>query len=451
MAEQLPTCGSVILGSLSPQLAKEFGKIIHNYDKLARQVKGVIWDAEEHVSLCSTVLRTVLTSLIQKFDIIFTSEEILQLILVQTLDSVPNLLEFSIKPVFVDQSALLASKVHYLEKLRIFKYPFHCTDEIILQLRLNCPHLKVVEISDSKEVTNASVQHLMELRELKFLDIGKTRIDDEHYGLILSELPNIANIKIPLKKDIVLRHIGMGRLDTITHISNYDSLINGLAEKFPNTTNITLTASSTVLSGLTAFSALRVLTFNFIFYYKCNMTTVIGEIGHRLTDLDVRKGIGVNLQEILTLCPSLVNFSLDTCTFSPLDGNLLDPNVPHFRNVINLKIDNAPYYPFDFSFIRYYDSLKTVLLIEVNIFTVDIVSDIMTLGTFKRLELLQLKEVKSGALTMEGLHMLIEHCPFLKRIEGLGSCPRLNSHLINELKDEVKSNNFDLEIEESVL
>jgi hypothetical protein len=76
------------------------------------------------------------------------------------------------------------------------------------------------------------------------------------------------------------------------------------------------------------------------------------------------------------------------------------------------------------------------------------VRKIIKLGTFKQLEVLQLEEECPGALTMEALRMLIEHCPFLKRIGDLRSCPRFNSNLINELKDEIKSHNFDLDIED---
>jgi hypothetical protein len=356
MPEQLTTFGPAILELLAPRLTKEFGKIIHKYVKLALQVNDIIWDAEEHTSLCSSMFRTVLTPGVQKFDMFFTSAEFLRIIIFETLDSVPELLEFSIKHVIENQSAILASKIHYLRNLQIFMYPFHCTDEIILQLRLNCPHLNVVEISDSKEVTNASAQHLMELRELKFLDLCGTQIDDEHYGLILAELPGIVNIKLHFTTDLISRHITVVRLHTFTHINMYASHINGLAQKCPNTSNITLNSCAADLSGITAFRALRVLTFDVIHYGICNMNAVIGGIGHRLKDLEVFRGMGVNLQEIITLCPFLVNLSLDILTLSPLNGNLLNPNLPHFNNLINLKICNGNFYQVDLSFIRYFVS-----------------------------------------------------------------------------------------------
>jgi hypothetical protein len=86
------------------------------------------------------------------------------------------------------------------------------------------------------------------------------------------------------------------------------------------------------------------------------------------------------------------------------------------------------------------------MLKNINIFTVPFVRKIITLGTFKQLVVLELQEHWPGALTIEALRMLIGHCPFLKCIEGLGRCPRLHSYLIRQLRDEMKSHNFDLKI-----
>jgi hypothetical protein len=107
--------------------------------------------------------------------------------------------------------------IHHLENLQIFTYRTYCTDEIIAQLQQYCPHLTQLDVSYSHKVTNASVQPLREARKLKFLNLGRTRINDEHYGLLLSELPNVANITIWRNEASILGHITVERLDTITH------------------------------------------------------------------------------------------------------------------------------------------------------------------------------------------------------------------------------------------
>jgi hypothetical protein len=451
MANNLSTCAPDLLKSLSPRLAKEFGKIICNYDILASELRDTSWDGRGHLSLCSAVFRSVLSRFIQNFDTNIASEEIGHLIIVENLDCVPNLLEFSIVPFTEDHSAVLATKIHHLTNLQIFKYHCYCTDEIVELLRMHCSHLTEVDISASVGVTNASVQHLMELRELKCLNVQGTGIDDEHYAMILSELPNIASIRFWQNEASILSHITLERLDTITHISGSVLDINTLIQKCPNTTNITLSSNFGDLSGLATLNALRVLKFYDLDYGGSNLTAVMRRIGRSLTDLNVFQGTSVNLEEIITLCPSLVNLSLRSCSFLDLNVNqpFDDPQMPHFKNLIFLNIDNFSRESATiFSFIRYYVSLKTIHLRHINFFTVDFVREILTLGTFKQLEVLQLKEELPGAVTIEALRMLIGHCPLLQCIKGMRSCPRFNSHLIRQLKDEIKSQNFDLEIED---
>jgi hypothetical protein len=120
-----------------------------------------------------------------------------------------------------------------------------------------------LDVAFSRKVTNASVQPLREARKLKVLDPEGTEIDDEHYGLLLSELPNTANI-FWRNEASILHHIAVERLDTITHVSGYIQDINSLTHKCPNTTNITMFPFTSDLSGLTAFRP-AVATFQ-----KCN-------------------------------------------------------------------------------------------------------------------------------------------------------------------------------------
>jgi hypothetical protein len=64
------------------------------------------------------------------------------------------------------------------------------------------------------------------------------------------------------------------------------------------------------------------------------------DIGHtsRLTDIKLTDVMDVNLQDITTLCPSLENLSLFTCSFLRVNTQF-DPRLPHVRSLIKLKID----------------------------------------------------------------------------------------------------------------
>jgi hypothetical protein len=287
----------------------------------------------------------------------------------------------------------------------------------------------------------------MELRELKFLYLEGTQIDDENYGLLLSELPNIANITFFKDSADVFRHIAEERLDTITHLSGSSQGIDTLKQKCPNTTSITLYKFRRDLSGLAAFDSLRSLGIFHHHYGRSNLVVVLRGIGHRLTDLTLSDVINISVQDIITLCPSLANLSLVRCSFLCFKANSpLHSRLPHFRNLINLNIVGSLIYSPDVSFIQYYVSLKRIHLQEISIFTVKFVRKILNLGTFRQLEVFQISEGWPGALTLKALLLLLQHCIRLKHVESLRCCPRLNRFIIEKLARGLSSQNLDLSI-----
>jgi hypothetical protein len=302
-----------------------------------------------------------------------------------------------------------------------------------------------IDITYSRDVTNASVEQLMQLRKLKFLHLLGTGIDDEHYGLLLAELPDIAYMEQRGNGDI-LHHIPAERLDKITHVSGPFRDIHTLRLKCPNTANIDLWKYSRDLSGLTAFLALRVLKISWL--PRCNMNGVLRGIGHRLIALKIAGVRSVSIRSIVSLCPSLETLSLVGGTLShSLVNPPLDPKLPHFRNLITLEIEGHYGPATKFSFIRFYVSLKTLVIASTGIFNVKFVKEIRTLGTLTQLEVLHLREYSPWALTVEALQLLIRYCPHLKRIERLGWCPLLDTYDVINLKHEVLVQNLDLEIE----
>jgi hypothetical protein len=447
MRAELSTKPPGVLKLLCPPLVAEFFKSIALHDHIAVHLYENLLFPQSHFSVCTAEYRCVFGRFIERFDTAHISNKFEKLIL-KNMDCVPELLELSLSYAYLgDQSELLATAIYHVKRLRIFKYPTHCTDEVIFQLRLHCPRLTEVDISHSVNVTNASAPHIIEFTELKWLNLEETRIDDEKYGFIISKLPNIANVIFWENEKSVLFHTGVVTLDTITNISGCFLDMEALSQMCPNTTNIKISSIFRDLSRLTAFNALRALDVDNLSYRNSNMNAVLTDTGHRLKDLTLSQCSDVNLQDIVTLCPSLVNLSLNWCSFlhfnSPFDSNL-----PHFRNLINLIVIKMLADPVDFRHIQYYSGLEAVHLFGVNIFTVEFVREIIRLGAFQQLAVFHLEEYRIATLTMEALQLLIRHCPLLKRIEGLAECPHFNSLLIKKLKRQILKRNFDLVIED---
>jgi hypothetical protein len=445
MEEEISKLPPEILKLLSPRLAKKFAKLICIYNCEFRWPPRHSWGALSHVPLCKAVFRSVLTRFIEKFDTSFMTNKLGVALMVENLDFVPGLLELHLYPNKRIQSGILAGMIHHLKNLQIFEFKFYCTDEIIAQLQRHCPHLTNLKVAYSREVTNASVQPLREARKLKRLNLEGTEIDEEHYALLLSELPNIANIMFWRKEASILRHIAVERLDTITHVTGYLQDIDTLTHKCPNTTNINICPVTTDLSGLTAFKALRTLNFYFLDYGSSNFKAVLQGVGHGLTDLKLSSGEGVDLQDITTLCPSLANLCLISCSLSSLNSNTpFDPQLPHFRNLINLEIDHLVGCPNVSRYIRHYVNLKTICLIRTSSFTVLLVKEIINLGTYKQLEILRVEEIWQEDIDVKALELLIQHCPLLKRIALTGGRRSLYRDVFGELKHQILLQNVHL-------
>jgi hypothetical protein len=220
-----------------------------------------------------------------------------------------------------------------------------------------------------------------------------TGIHTKQYGLIVSHLPHIANVSFNGFWDEVSAHITAERLDSITHIRGSFQNFHAFSQKCPNTTNIRLYRIRTKLTELIAFSALRVLEIVRLSYHKSEMSAVLLDIGSRLTDLKFREVTEINVHEIVTSCPSLLNLSLDECSYSHSDHNApFESQLPHFRNLINLELINYGNYTVCGRFIRNYVNLKTTDLKYINVFTDEFVREIIRLGTLTQLEVIRIDE-----------------------------------------------------------
>jgi hypothetical protein len=421
MEEEISNLSPGILKLLSPRLAKKFAKLIctHHCNFLC------FFGPRGHFSLCKAMFRSVLNRFIEKFDIRFQTTDIM----LENLDSVPGLLQLRLHPCHCDEAVILKGMQH-LKNLQIFKFLSDCTDEIIEELQRHCPHLTVLDIEASILVTNASVQPLRKARKLQFLNLYETSIDDEHYGLLLSELPSIGNVISDQDVGSLLRHIAVERLDTITHVKIWALGICRITRD---------------VSCLRVFNALRVLEFHRLDCVSSNFNTVLQGLGHRLTDLKL-DDCNVHLQDIIILCPSLVNLSLTSCSTLHLNSSIpFDFQLPHFRNLINLEIGYALRNPDDINYIRYYNSLKTIHLMYTRSFTVGLVGEILNLGTYKQLEVLRIEEDSRDVVNVEALQLLMRHCPLLKRIEISG-----DQDVFGELKRQILFENFDLKFKKYV-
>jgi hypothetical protein len=278
-----------------------------------------------------------------------------------------------------------------------------------------------------------------------------TEIDNEHYSLLLSELP-IKNIQFSPSRENILDHVADGKLHKISHVTGVVKDVNLVAQRCPNITHMDLDLCrySNDLSCLAALTTLRNLRLQKGDYATSNLNAVLTGIGPSLNDLILYSMEKVNLHDIVTLCHSLETLSLLYCMLLPLDPNkTLDPQLLHFRNLTSLCIAQTPRENMNYNNIRYYVSLKTFRLYCIKVFTVEFIRKCLKSGTLTNLEEICVRKYPHGTLNMEALELLIKHCQHLKPIEAFRHYPLSNKNVIEKLKRRILAQNLDLQIKES--
>jgi hypothetical protein len=437
---------------MSPQLTSEFAEIIGYYILQYRNFPLGFRNEERHNSLCTAMFGSVLTSYVYKYDDEIIWWNSTRNLILQTLASVPGLRTLHLThPREEDDPAQILRMICHVSHLQAFTYKYNCTDEVVEQLALYCTRLKEISLCESESVTNASVQYLLQLRKLEFLNLDGTLIDNEQYGLLLSELPQIKDIDFNFGSERILDHVAEKDLRKISHVRGPVCNISMLTQRCCYITNLDIHArvylTPVDLSGLTPLTTLRTVRISTGYYDACNLNAALTGIGPRLTDLTLRSVKRVNLRDIVTLCPLLASLSLLECTLLPLDPNTpFDPQLPHFRNVISLHIINYGIEDTNYNYIRHYVSLKKIRLTEIYIFAVEFMREVVRSGTLAQLEEFCVDEYRPEGLTMEALQMLIEHCSYLKRIKFLGPLYSFDRRFVQELKRRLLVRNLDLEV-----
>jgi hypothetical protein len=178
-------------------------------------------------------------------------------LVVQTLDSVPGLRTLRLETL---ESLVVERMLPHLTHLQVFSYHYNCTDEVIEKLGLHCHNLKEFYSRHSHHVTNASVRHLLRLKKLEIVDFAGTQINNNHYWLLLLELP-IRSIEINPYYTNILHHVADVKLHKISHVTGVVKDISLVAERCPNITymDLDLGTHSHDLSCLAALTTLRTL------------------------------------------------------------------------------------------------------------------------------------------------------------------------------------------------
>ncbi|PNF15693.1 hypothetical protein B7P43_G14263 [Cryptotermes secundus] len=452
-------CGNVhdYLTSMSIEVSKHFAPLIINefisiisvYYGMSYELKRAPWyDEDAHMNVCSKMLKAVLLNCTTEYDTKNIYFSFVQKIIIQTLDCVPELttLAFDTRT-NMDNSSLLTTNIHHLRNLQHFQYEYHCTDNVVEQLGLHCTELKTINLRESRAVTDASVQHLLKLKKIEYLNLTYTTVSFQAYGSLLSDLPSITNIDIMSRIYPLFNLISKENLYTITEFKGFISDIYTLTQKCPYVTTVevySLNYDLTILTTLTRLVNLKIMIGNSDSF---NLNAVLSGMGERLNELRLSFVENVNIAHIVILCSSLKLLSLEECTFLPFKENsIIDKDLPHYRSVTELiLLDNSPHQMY-FRHLRHYVNLQHLECHGVDILTDDFIDETMRQGAFRNILRFCVLESDVGSLTMRTIELLLQHCEHLTEIGYLKTWSLLSQSQCTELRRRIRSMNLDVRI-----
>jgi hypothetical protein len=432
---------------IAPLILKEVIDVITEYDDTSYKLKRASWYREQdHKTVCAKMLSAVPLNCITEYETEFIHFSFAEKLIIQALHSLPNLTMLAVSTqIRIDNSALLATNLHHLTQLQHFHYGYHCTDEVVEQLALHCTQLKTINIRLSIAVTDASVQHLMNLRKLECMDLTDTSISSHSCAVLLSELPSISNIVMKGMMDYVLDHISKEKLCMITQFTGYVNNISILAQKYPNITKAVLYPYNRNLRNLTALTRLVNLTIKQGNYDICNLNAVLIGMGHRLNELCLQDVYNVNMADVVQSCSSLKSLVLKGCIFVPLtESAILDTDLPQYRSLIQLKLicnygsQNA------FRHLRHYVNLEVFECTGLGIVTGHFLEDAIRQGAFRNIVRFWVEDTWNGALTMRSVELMLQHCDSMRELGHLSSWRLISKFQYSDLIKRIREFNIDL-------
>jgi hypothetical protein len=356
-----------------------------------------------------------------------------------------------------EMESQLASSIKPMKNLTQLCLNYDCTDKILKVLVKNCPKLLSLDITNSKYVTNKSVDIIMELKSLKIIQLYRTGVSMEGYINLLLHLPELLDVGRYDELGKCLEFIdeyhptyGNFKLEHFSSNHATTSQVQILCEKFPNLNSISLFHDEIrldlmTLIGINKLEKLKLRSCEFftdhirdlIEVKGCNITTLVLE---HVDQIDMNALIYISQS-----CPELQTLFICNCNLLPSTSHQYRYcKLPPFVSLKSLTLigtcglEHLEYilsYSYKIKFIHLGSHIPT--------------TDELFEKVFLKNELFYLEELRimqSYALTIKAAFMLVNNCANLQRLNELESWYCVYPLQIDELKDYVRRHNLDVDL-----
>ncbi|XP_069671547.1 uncharacterized protein [Periplaneta americana] len=209
----------------------------------------------------------------------------------------------------------VVDNVNISEHLEEFTFIHMCNDKVLVDLAKLCKSLKCLNVSESRNITDRSIETILKIERLEELNVIGTCISEVGLTRLLNGLAKKQeNFDVKSKCRTVLKSFGC------SYITYSQSKL--LASKFPSLVEVRLSHCGVCdLNQLKILKNLRKLSLRSVKFSQ--IQELLYEIGSQLVHLDLRHVQSLDVRFIGEMCVALKNFHL-------FSYGVLQPSLEHY-------------------------------------------------------------------------------------------------------------------------
>jgi ribonucleases P/MRP protein subunit RPP40 len=355
----------------------------------------------------------------------------------------------------LDMEQVLVDGIENMSNLMHLRLNYDCTDNVLKTLVKNCPRLMSLDITNSKNINNASVDILVDLKNLRQIQLYRTSVSMEGFINILLHLPELRDIGRYDELGRCLEYIddyyptyGNFKLESFISIQATTKQIQILSEKCPNVSSISLfhnilLLDLMVLIGLNNLAKLKLLSCDF---FADQIRDVLQVKGCNLTFLSLEHVDEIDMNALVYIsqyCTELKTLVLCNCNLIE-STSVTRSKLPPFMNLENLTlIGECTSQHLEFIL------CNSHRLKFIHFGTQIITTDELFVKVFLRNELSQLEEIRilhSDFVTVKTAYALVNNCINLQKLFEIECWLNVLPCEFDELKQYIKAKNFDVDL-----
>uniref|UniRef100_A0A336MLX6 CSON014088 protein n=1 Tax=Culicoides sonorensis TaxID=179676 RepID=A0A336MLX6_CULSO len=344
-----------------------------------------------------------------------------------------------------------------MTNLRSVTLAYDCTDRILDMLAMTAPHIQHIDVSNSKYITDVSVDRLLRFKNLQSVQLHRTSITLEGYANLLlygEELTDIGKYDeigrvleyidewYPHKKTFKLKKF-ITTYATSRHLQI-------LCEKCPDIDTVSIfhnvmLIDLMLLIGINKLSTLKFLSCDF---FADRIKDILEVKGCNLTHLHLEHVDQIDhnaLMYISQYCPDLKTLSFYNCQL--LDSTsvyIRKPSIPPFMNLERLTFAaQGSQKHLDF-LLRNALKIKYISLGTQAPTCDQLFNNILSTNPLQYLE--EMRIIHSDQLTITTAYKLVNNCPNLKYLKELEGWAMVKECELEGFKKYIKLRNLDLDI-----